>query len=794
MLIAISGCTGLRQNRPAVKAEHTAEETMVYQADFSSQSGFTTGDLGKNSNWEAPTGVFTVRPRQKTLDIRLGKDNRARLLRPVILMPGKEYRVRVNFTITKPEHASEGDYGFGVQVGPLGCSFEHNARWGERIALKGGSSSAFISPVFLGFTKAGGKQCSDPLLIEFVFAEGERPGEWAVKALLANRNVTHETWETECKSTVLVDPDTFDAKKLFLELFSSNPSADIWSINHLSISEATTEQDVEAPYTDLGVYTPWHNHAPLANSPNQERYGRDNRGRPLPRTTVEVLEINTDGVKDFSQKQDFFANLPRDRTLVRFLGGFTQVSKTFDKDLVYRDKDGNLQYRWDLLKKRLDGFVAQRTDVTIVLDDIPAAFPEEIHLAYGHSQANPPRDFQEWGDFVREMFREIKRLYGNEATKDWRVRVGTEMNSDFPPGKNSRFHGSREEYFKYHDYAAKGVKEIFPNMHVGPFNGPPNFFQDYSIGVYPVAEHVATGRNTTGAKTSSRFDFASVSVYNDLRFEYQAKELNKHFEKVEKILGHPVSREIHEWALLRWNANAADGKDKDERHSVQGGGESGIHGALWAYFSMLTMKEFAGIDRIYNWGGRFSLPGQKAVLPKGFDWLSNMLNYATGKQLVILNDVSWDKSHPTTKFKVALFAGEKRSYIVIGAWNHSEEDKAAGTELTIRIPEKLLPLNNPRLRQVSLQKDNCPHNMILADMRKAGQKYTLVEKGDRLGVGVNRGDYQAMQQANHARYLKAYRKSQVLQPSDATLTKAGDSMVLTVLVDPPQVKVIVVDN
>ena len=89
---------------------------------------------------------------------------------------------------------------------------------------------------------------------------------------------------------------------------------------------------------------------------------------------------------------------------VRFLGGWKTGSVGNNPmDLVYRDKDGTLKYRWDHIRNRLDKYVALGyTDVTVVLDNIPYDLPAIVETGeYGN--VNPPKNWNEWYDFIHEL-------------------------------------------------------------------------------------------------------------------------------------------------------------------------------------------------------------------------------------------------------------------------------------------------------------------------------------------------------------------------------------------------------
>ena len=77
-------------------------------------------------------------------------------------------------------------------------------------------------------------------------------------------------------------------------------------------------------------------------------------------------------------------------SVVRLLGGYNG-DPTGTKDLAFRDSDGKVQYRMDLLKPRLQPYLDNGYDsLTLVLDNTPWCFPENPVAGSGLGQSAPP--------------------------------------------------------------------------------------------------------------------------------------------------------------------------------------------------------------------------------------------------------------------------------------------------------------------------------------------------------------------------------------------------------------------
>jgi len=252
-------------------------------------------------------------------------------------------------------------------------------------------------------------------------------------------------------------------------------------------------------------------------------------------------------------------------TTVRILGGWNDPKQPDDRrsdanDLVQRDENGELFYRWDLLKDRLDPYVERGYEITMVLDNVPFALARDPKVEH-FGQVSPPADMDEWYAFIHGLATELVRLYGEEQANAFRFRVGTEMQDQ------RRFDGTFEDYLQFYDTAAKAIKEVLPEAKFGPFNRsiPKGAFTEFgtyvggNVSILELAKHAATGTNRATDETGSPFDFLSRSLYyfssidddgNFINFEPDERlpEFEQLWDRVESIDPKyaDLSREVHE--------------------------------------------------------------------------------------------------------------------------------------------------------------------------------------------------------------------------------------------------------
>ena len=431
-------------------------------------------------------------------------------------------------------------------------------------------------------------------------------------------------------------------------------------------------------------------------------------------------------------------------TVVRLLGGWrldwkhgevTKGQPADACDLAYRGEDGRIRYRWELLGPRLDHYVKNGYDLTIVLDNTPWCFPREAD-ARGMGQAAPPADFREWGTFIEELCRQLVKLYGFETVSRWRFRMGTECQG------RARFSGTQEEFHRLYDHAAAAVKRVVPGAKFGPFNlaGSP---AAHNVSFYALAEHCLSGANYATGQVGSPLDFASVSIYTspsilrgilrttDPTFKAQQKiDFWNALEERHAELA-DMSREVHEFGILGNEFRV-------------GSGEPGARGAAWMFHVMMCLRE-GGMNRLWNWGVLELINvGSKHRLLRSNGWLFSVLEHAVGGETYVLeprtaalpqdteampDDVraiaSYERSVKLTRpgrafYKAVAVVQAERTFIITSAYN---EDRFATqpVEVTVSLPRELSKFGDrARASQVALTRTNALQYRIRQDLAAAG--------------------------------------------------------------------------
>jgi hypothetical protein len=410
-------------------------------------------------------------------------------------------------------------------------------------------------------------------------------------------------------------------------------------------------------------------------------------------------------------------------TTVRILGGWRgdqlpDDRNTDSNDLVQRDENGELFYRWDLLKARLDAYVDRGYEITLVLDNVPFALARDPKVE-GFGQISPPANMEAWYRFIRGLAEELERLYGTERANQFRFRVGTEMQDQ------RRFDGTYEDYLQFYDYAAKAVKEVLPEAGFGPFNRsiPKGSFTDFgsyvggNVSIVALAEHAASGTNRATGETGSPFEFLARSLYyfssideegTFVNFDPDERlpEFTQLWERVEaidpKYAG--LSREVHE---LGPHLNTEGGIY---------GLDTGARGAAQTLDTLVGLREI-GTDRIWHWELFENInAGHTLLMSQG--WLYSIFDHMRGGEEYSV-PVEADSEDPLSRQRGYLSVKENEAILLVANWhvNRLVEESA---DLRVELPYAILPTDMDLAGAIHFNEQSSVYDVIRADLAGAG--------------------------------------------------------------------------
>lgn len=174
------------------------------------------------------------------------------------------------------------------------------------------------------------------------------------------------------------------------------------------------------------------------------------------------------------------------------------------------DADGNPIYDWKLLDLIFDTYLENGVRPYVQIGFMPKALStkpdpyepnwrpglpyERIYTGWTY----PPKDYDKWMELVYQWTKHCLDRYGAKELESWYWETWNEPNIGY-------WKGTREEFFKTHDYAIAGVLKAFPTARVG---GPDtagdggNFAREFY-------RHCLEGKNFATGETGTKIDFVS---------------------------------------------------------------------------------------------------------------------------------------------------------------------------------------------------------------------------------------------------------------------------------------------
>lgn len=454
-------------------------------------------------------------------------------------------------------------------------------------------------------------------------------------------------------------------------------------------------------------------------------------------------------------------------------------------DLVYRDPSGQLQYRWDVLKARLDPYInLGYTDLTLVMDNIPWCFPS-VPIIGEYGQMGAPADYQEWYAFIKAMCAELKRLYGEEPVKHFRFRMGTEMQDA------RRWTGSYEGYLQYYDLAAKAVQEELPGAGFGPFNrSVPQKVE--AVSIVELAKHCARKDVPFDFRARSLYYFSSQpkpGVFGNIHPDQRLPEMETLWEQMEQIdpKYKNLSREVHEFGPHLSTEEGLYGFD------------TGARGAAQTFHTVVQLRE-AGTDRLWHWQLFEKIePGRELLYSTG--WLYSVFDYLRGGEAFVLPVQS--AADNGNAHKALLTVLEDRAILIVSCWN-TDRVKHAPDQLTLRLPESVLSKKIGTVKTLSFTETNSVYDVVRRDLAAAdllSEKHkkhrgapatSVIESGyDRMAADKKTGAQFVSKDWD--KYEKLMRNALKLSGFNGTVTKKSGGIEVLFEAANPSVTVIVMN-
>lgn len=153
-------------------------------------------------------------------------------------------------------------------------------------------------------------------------------------------------------------------------------------------------------------------------------------------------------------------------------GDGTPALKWGSTNAFRKDAEGRPVYDWTIVDSIFDTYLKNgvRPYVQIGfmprdLSQHPEPYQHRWNPSLGYNEiftgwAYPPTDYDRWGELAYQWAKHCLDKYGREEVDGWSWETWNEANIGY-------WQGTREEFFKLHDYAIAGVRRAIPTARVG---------------------------------------------------------------------------------------------------------------------------------------------------------------------------------------------------------------------------------------------------------------------------------------------------------------------------------------
>ncbi|MDP4271097.1 MAG: glycoside hydrolase [Bacteroidota bacterium] len=136
---------------------------------------------------------------------------------------------------------------------------------------------------------------------------------------------------------------------------------------------------------------------------------------------------------------------------------------TDDMAVYTEDSKGNPIYNYMYVDALYDFLLSIGIKPFVELGFMPNALASGNQtIFWWKGNVTPPKDYNKWGDFIRNLTQHFTDRYGSDEVKSWYFEVWNEPN--LSPGFWS---GTQADYFKLYQYTAKAIKSVNPGYKVG---------------------------------------------------------------------------------------------------------------------------------------------------------------------------------------------------------------------------------------------------------------------------------------------------------------------------------------
>ena len=418
--------------------------------------------------------------------------------------------------------------------------------------------------------------------------------------------------------------------------------------------------------------------------------------------------------KKSGEKEIFFVD---EFSITRFLGGYPQQWKHNgrqlpENDLAYTNDAGEVQYRLELVKERLQPYIENGYTCFIIgIENVPWDLSRDPSKFGPYGPTEPPRDWNEWQTFVKAVCEEMKRVY--PADVQLKFKIGNEYN------QKKSFTGTHEEYLMLYDYSAAAICSVFPDAEIMPGEiGGQASAPDNTVDYPKLYDHFISGTNYAGlsqpspvsvlARSSHSFPFKKDLSPRE-RIQFSIDSLKEVLEGKPKEFVDRLSLEYHQFGVLGTRFS-------DTAYPVD------ARTASWQFQVLFRSKASGYMDKCWSWDKAERVEETKTTdthLLNGLGWLYMILDNLQGDQAYLLGALQPQDSKDDVT--AVTFVNDQRVTLILGSWSR-DPDSTNTIPVRVNIPLSILPfdLNVQQAQSLSFTDTENLYTEIRSDLLAAG--------------------------------------------------------------------------
>ena len=458
-------------------------------------------------------------------------------------------------------------------------------------------------------------------------------------------------------------------------------------------------------------------------------------------------------------------------TINRFLGGyredwlrkFREWDDTLGRhslDYAIRRSDGTLQFRPELIRRRLDPYLAagyRPRDITIALENVPwdlATLGGGPPEAGAWGRRSPPGNLEEWAQVIRQFAMDLTAYLGPEATA---IQFETGVEYD----EKASFDATPGEFFRYYEATDRALHAVLPDAALTPGE-----FTALGICTPNMANCVYDTREFLEFAASEHLRVPDVprSLHSFLDKPATASPAATAERAIRSYARLPQTvPEIHQLGLL----NEPFGNEASDTAASR---------ANWEFQVLMRLWDALKPRRVFH-GGGFDTVGKMAFL-NGPGFLRLALDHYVGWHAYLVDPQDENARTRSTELLALALVGGAKSAVILSSFSPHADD-APGVVIVDLPPEVLAgsaPLKSIRYRQSKNVHAQIRADLAVDDNLKPEFAGCALCLGAPLQMARDLDRARAMLARNWDRYVQTIKDNLRWRDSDPGISRAGTQL------------------